>query len=288
MLDRDYTVLRTTGGKAYGVRDLRRSELRRLLDDPDALLLESIDRPVKISRESLIVEAELLLNDRVVRVACKRYRPRNRWKAFCRLFRRSRARCAWGLGRALLAGGIPTARPLAMCEIRRFRFSHTSYLLTLWIENAENLHLYGWRLADHPIDQRLRVAARCAESLGRLIGRMHALRIAHRDLKGANLLVAFPDGEKQNDRLETYLIDLDGMRVCRRLSAARRAANLARLAAGIEAHPWVTPAVCRRFVRAYVDQFPPGTIAWKALWRDVAARSLRIVQRKRRRNQPVL
>jgi tRNA A-37 threonylcarbamoyl transferase component Bud32 len=112
---------------------------------------------------------------------------------------------------------------------------------------------------------------------------MHAQQIAHRDLKGANLLVT-----QREDRLITYLIDVDGARFCRQLSHARRAANLARLAAGLESHPWVTRSVCRRFLRAYVGQFPPGTIAWKPLWREVAARSRRIAERKRRRGEQVL
>ena len=309
MLERNYTVLRANGGKAYGVPDLHKSRLQRLLEDPDVLLWQNVDRPggvwrpVKISHESLIVEAELPLSDGPAllswkgvswkRVACKRYRPRSWWKAFCWLFRRSRARCAWNSGRELLARGIATARPLAMCEIRRFWFRRTSYLFTEWIEAAENLHLYGWQLADLPIRQRLRSAARCAESLGRLIGRMHSLQIAHRDLKGANLLVAQGNTANGNDRLQTYLIDLDGVQIRRRLSPARRAANLARLAASIQAHPWVSRTVCCRFLHAYADQFPPATVSmdavdWKSQWRNVAARSRRIVQRKRRRNQPVL
>jgi tRNA A-37 threonylcarbamoyl transferase component Bud32 len=112
---------------------------------------------------------------------------------------------------------------------------------------------------------------------------MHASQIAHRDLKGANLLVS-----ATGDRMMVYLIDVDGVRICRHVSPARRAANLARLAAGIEAHPWVTRTMYCRFLRAYVRQFPPGRIAWKALWRDVSVRSRRIVIRKRRRGEQVL
>lgn len=283
MGESDHTVLHASGGEALGVQGLPQAELRRLLDDPEALLWQNLHRPVKISHSSLIVEAELPLSGRAIHVAYKQYRPRNWWKSLCGLLRRGRARTAWHLGHHLLAREIPTARPLAMCQPGGSWFFRTSYLATEWIEAAENLHLFFWRLASRPIDQRLRCAALCAESLGRLVGRMHALQIAHRDLKGANLLVAH-----RGDQLATYLIDLDGVRFCRRLSPARRAANLARLAAGVEAHPWVTRTVCRRFLRAYADQFPSGAIDWKPLWREVAVRGRRIVQRKRRSGNQVL
>ncbi|MHC4177549.1 MAG: lipopolysaccharide kinase InaA family protein [Planctomycetota bacterium] len=279
----DYTVLYASSGTAYGVPDLTQAELSLLLDDPAAALWRNLHRPVKISYASLMVEAELTLLGGTAHVAYKQYRPRNWWKSLCGLFRRGRAQCAWHLGHRLLARGIRTARPVAMCRPRGSWLFRTSYLATEWIEGAENLHLFFWRLASRELDLRLRAAARCAESLGRLVGRMHALQIAHRDLKGANLLVA-----QRGHGLTTYLIDVDGVRFRRRLSRARRAANLARLAAGIEAHPWVTRSVCCRFLRAYVGQFPSGAIGWKPLWREVAARSRRIVQRKRRGGEPVL
>ncbi len=279
----DYMVLHANGGKAYGVHGLPLGELRRLLDDPAALLWRNLDRPVKIGHSSLMVEAELPLFGGSVHVAYKQYRPRNWWKSLCGVARRGRAQCAWDLGHGLLGRGIPTARPVAMCQPRESWVFRTSYLATEWIAGAENLHLFFWRLAARSSRQRLRLAAQCAESLGRLVGRMHALQIAHRDLKGANLLVA-----QRGDQVATYLIDVDGVRFCRRLSLTRRAANLARLAAGLGAHPWVTRTVCCRFLRAYFSQIPSGTVAWKPLWREVAARSRRIVDRKRRGGEQVL
>ncbi len=283
MSEHDDTILRSVGGRARGVCDLPKSELASLLDDPDAPLWRYLDRPVKIGHTSLIVEAELPLGGRTVRVAYKQYRARNCWKSLLDGFRRSRARRSWDRARSLIARHIPIARPVALCEPRCRWLSRRSYLATEWIDGAENLHLYGWRLADCPDRQRLRHAARCAESLGRLVGRMHAARIANRDLKGANVLVV-----ERGDRPATYLVDPDGARVCRRLSASRRASDIARLAVALRAHPWVTRSICCRFVRAYAGAFPPGTVVLKSLWRDVARRSRRIESRMHRRGEPVL
>ncbi len=296
MIECNGNEVRSVAGKAYGASDLPEAELRRLLNDPDGLLWRNLHSfnnrgPVKIDHNGLMVKAELILGEHAlaaapVQVAYKQYRCRNAWKSLCSLFRRSRARRAWHASHGLLARQIATPRPLAMCELRRgwlFTRRRESYLATEWIEAAENLHLAGWRWADQPGHRRLRWAARCATSLGRLIGRMHAAGVAHRDLKGANLLVV-----GQGDRLATYLVDVDAVRIGRRVGRSRRAANLARLAVAVEAHPWLTRTVCCRFVRAYCDQFPSGQIDWKPLWRDVAARSRRIVRRKRRRGKQVL
>ena len=67
---------------------------------------------------------------------------------------------------------------------------------------------YGWRLADEPLERRLREASRCAVSLGRLLGHMHAVQVSHRDLKWANLL-AVPG----SDERAVYLVDLDGAKL---------------------------------------------------------------------------
>ena len=112
----DFRVVHTGGGKAFGVQDFSETELRRLLEDPDELLWRNLHQPVKIGHGSLMVEAVLPLAAGPAHVVWKQFRPRSWWKSFSSMFRRSRARRAWHLARALLARQIPTARPLAMCE----------------------------------------------------------------------------------------------------------------------------------------------------------------------------
>lgn len=282
MISLSHAVLRTDRGTAYGVAAFTEPELRRLLDNPEDLLWQNLSRSVKISHESLIVRAEVKVLERAVRVAYKRYSPRNWWKSFLGLFRRSRALDAWDRAHSLLACNIATAHPVAAFQPSGWHRGK-SYLATEWIEGAKNLHAYGWRLADRPPADRLRRAAECAENLGRLVGRMHASQISHRDLKGANVLVV-----ERSDGVKIHLIDMDGVRIRKSLRPIRREADLARLAASLEAHPWVARTICCRFLRAYAAEFAPGTIAWKPLWRAVARRSRRIVTQKRRRGQQVL
>ncbi len=281
--NRDYVSLRRGHASAHGVADLGRSELARLMEAPEVLLERNLDRPVKLDHAKLIVQAELPLADGPQRVAYARYRHRSRWKAFWGRFRRSRALRGWCMGHALKARGIATPRPVAVCEVRGRWFRSESYLASQWIEGAENLHIYGWRIAGLSAPERLRRAAACAQSLGKLVGRMHACGISHGDLKASNVLVV-----ERNAEIETYLIDAEDVRIARRLTRRRRVRDLARLATSMQAHPWVTRSILCRFVRSYVGQSGPDAVTWKRLWREVARRTRRLVRRKRRRGREVL
>jgi tRNA A-37 threonylcarbamoyl transferase component Bud32 len=281
--NRDYLAIRQGSARAHSVRDLARAELIHLLDDPDALLTRNLSRPVKLERGSLIVQAELPLGERETRVIYKRYRPWNWQKALLGKLRPGRALRGWYLGHALLQRRIATARPVAVCDLRRPWYRCQSYLAIEWIEGSENLHLYAWRLAAETGEERFRRATRCAASLGALIGHMHARQVTHGDLKGSNLLVV-----EQEAGVQTYMVDTDGVRIADRLTPRQRAVDLARLAVSVEAHPWVSRTVHLRFLRAYAREFGPREVSWKSLWHDVSRRSRQITRRKQRRGEPVL
>jgi tRNA A-37 threonylcarbamoyl transferase component Bud32 len=281
-INRDFAALAGPASRLHAVADLDEAELARMLNDPEDLLWENLARPVKLGHTTLAVRGELDCGGRRVAVLYKRYRPRNWWKAFLARFRHSRAVRSWRGGHSLLLRGIATARPVAVCEVRGGKLPRCGYLATEWIEGAENLHLYGWRLAALPSAERFRKAACLAERLGALVGRMHAWGVAHGDLKGSNLLVA--DAELGP---VAYLIDADDVTVCRRLGR-RQHRDLARLATSIQAHPWISGTLVARFIRAYRRQFPAGRLDWRQLWRTAARRSLRQSRRKRQRGEPVL
>lgn len=281
--NRDYIALRQPDGEAHGVVDLGRPELDRFLANPEGLLAENVDRPVKLGHGKVIVEAQLPIHAAPLHLAYARFRHRNRWKAFLGRFRRGRALRGWCSGHALLQRDIATPRPILVAHPRHPANRPQSYLATEWIEGAENLHLYGWRLAAQSPEERLRRAARAAESLGELVGRMHAWQIAHGDLKASNLLIVDGAGSPQ-----TYVIDAEDVRITRRLTSAQRLRDLARLATSLQAHPWVTPAILCRFLRTYLRQLPEKSLDWKQLWRAVSRRTDGLIRRKRRQRKPVL
>lgn len=240
-------------------------------------------RPVKIGRESLVVEAEWPIGKGLMRVAIKQYRPRTLWKALAAIFRPAKAVQNWCKAEFLLSHNIATPQPLLACRPRGWVIASTSFLVTQWVIGAENLHLFGWRIATQPLDVRLCVAARCAVALGQLIGRIHNAGATHRDLKSANLLVA-----EEGCNMTVYLVDLDGLQPGALVGFERQARDLARLAAGLAAHPWVTRSIRRRFLSAYLRQFPEKCIDWKPLWRAIAKETERIICHKQKRGQRVL
>lgn len=275
--NRDFYCLRRTTGKAYAVRQLPADELAGWLADCQQRLNQALDRPLKLTHGSVVVQSSLRLADGPVAIAYKRYRPKSWWKRLLARWRPSRARQSWIRGHALLARGIATPRPLMACVPSWRNEPGVSYLATAWITGALNLHTYAWRLAAGDEARRRTQTRRAARNLGRLIGRMHAWQISHDDLKGCNLLLADRDGE-----IEALIIDLDAVRWHRRLSRRRAIDNLARLAASVEAHRWLTRTDRLRFLKAYLGQAKLDRPDWRPWWRGVARRSAGITRRLER------
>lgn len=263
--NRDFYRLRTSAGEAHAVRELSPALVEQWLERPAALWQAHVDRPVKLSVGSLVVEAELVGETRTIPAAVKRLRPKTWWKAVADRFRRGRAREAWHRGHALLARGIPTARPLAVYESHRSSRSE-SYLVTEWLEGACDLHLYGWELVGRTAEARRRRIRQVAAAAGKVVGRLHDAGFTHRDLKGNNLLA-----RESADDVELFLIDLDGLRHGGRPTRAACCKNLTRLALSAEMHPWVSRSDRLRFLRAYMkQQSTPSDGGWKSWWRETA------------------
>lgn len=281
--NREFYRLEAPAAKGHAVADFPRAEFARLLESPDRLLAAGVHRPLKLAHRSVVVQVELPLAAGAVRVAFKRVRAKNWWKALAFFLGRSPALDAWRLGHALLLRGIATARPLAVCETKQFGLGRDGYLATEWIDDAINLHLYGWKLARCGADERRRRTRQAAAALGALLGRMHAWHISHPDLKGCNLLMV-----ERPEKVEAFLIDLDGVRLSRWLGRGTRARNLGRLATSIEAHPWITRTDRLRFLRSYLREAALPGADWKPLWRAAAAASRAITRRLARRGRQVV
>jgi tRNA A-37 threonylcarbamoyl transferase component Bud32 len=279
--NRDFQRLKTDRARVHAVTEIASDDLRVLSNDPATLLRSHRHQPVKISHASLLVEASLAVGKLSIPTAYKRSRTNSWWKRLLSPLRRSRAIATWQTGHALLARGIATARPLVAIQPRP-AFGNESYLATEWLQGTLNLHLYMWQLADSEPDQRHRRACQAAESLGRLLGRMHAWHVSHRDLKGCNLVVREHGGQTQS-----YLIDLEGVRFTGGLSDARRSRDLARLAASMEAHSWLSRSIRLRFLRAYLRELRNGSLPWKPLWHRVARDTIGIINEFHRRGRPV-
>ena len=258
--NRDFYRLQRPQGAGYAVRNLARSDLLAVLEDPAAPLAAPDAEKIKESEISSVVKTHLSLDGHVTPVAYKRAAT-SCGARLCSACCAAVARCGPGTWDMPCANGASIRRGPCWCASRTAGWLRwESYLATEWVD-GDHLHEYAQRVASLPAASRTNQTRMTAVVLGRMLGRMHAWNIGHRDLKAQNLLLA-----EQAGRLRAYLIDLDGVRLVKRLSQRRRARNLARLATSMEAHAWVTRTDRLRFLR-----LPPGRPARRPVMEMVLA-----------------
>jgi tRNA A-37 threonylcarbamoyl transferase component Bud32 len=255
---------RVTAGpfRGFAVRDLPDAFLRQLLANPDATL--AAGRPLKAGRTSTVVVIDLPAAGGPVPVVLKRVDVRGRFDPLKNLVRRSQVLRSWVSGHALRDRWLPTPRPLAAFHRYRRGLPCEGYLLTELVPEAA--------------DPFRRDAKRGALALARTLRRMHDRGVSHRDLKAANVLFA--------NGTDPTLIDLVGVRTGVRLSAARRAKELARLNASFLNMPGVSRTDRLRFLRAYLAA-GPALAGWKTWWEMVSAATAAKVAKNRRTGRPL-
>jgi tRNA A-37 threonylcarbamoyl transferase component Bud32 len=274
--------MQTSASVGRAVAGLPRGELAALLADPDALWREHHQAPIKLSHSSLIVAALLTLDGTATRVAYKRSQPSTWWKRGAAIFRGSRAARAWRIARGLRERGIATAEPILLCEPRQLLRRGSGYLATRWIEGSTNLHLYLWDLARRPPAERCRRVRQLAMSLAQLLGQMHSRGVIHRDLKALNLVIV-----ETGDGLSAFLVDVDGVRLRRRVSDDSRALDLARLAASLDMHPWLKRTDRLRFLKVYFAAAPLAAGDCREFVRRLMGHAARMKSRMARRGKAV-
>jgi len=160
-------------------------------------------------------------------VVVKRYNNLGRMYVLKHAYRRSRGLRAWRLANELEARGISTATPVAAMEFRRGLFLDRSFFAAAKVTGGMTTVEYITGLGEAPIGPEK--GRRLVRRVGHLLRRLHDAGLEHRDLKPSNVLVVEgPTGPVP------VLVDLDGVRRRARVSARRRAKNLARFVQGLE------------------------------------------------------
>jgi hypothetical protein len=171
------------------------------------------------------------------------------------------------MGHALLKRGISTPRPVAYYK-GLGGSSVPSFLLTARLDQAVTLEDGVKPGSDEKNGNRRGHSAlirTLSESLGRLVGRMHAWHFRHRNLGPCDLGVV-PGAEKP----VVHLIDIDQVRLVRQLSEKGRAADLARMSKNFARLPGNSRTARLRFLRAYLAELPQPNGDWKKLWHLIA------------------
>ena len=255
---------------------ISRDTLIRLIDFPELPLKIHTRDTIKAGRSALLVRGEFPIGGRLVSVAYKRIQRRSGWKALAAWLFGNRTLRTWKMARRLEQIGIPTSRALMVVVPRWHQPFRPSFLATEWLDQAMNLTAYAEWLHEQSADHRQLRLHSAAVQLGELIGRMHAARISHRDLKAGNLLLI-----NRPASVEAYVIDLDGARRHVWLPNVRRWRDLSRLALAMESPSAVTHSARLRFLLAYMSVRGEAGDSWKPHWRRLAHLTLRRRMKKR-------
>ncbi len=262
----------------HGLAGSRASALRFTPEQWKELLQRPLDWLRVTDRRWLIKESPSVTVCRArlphpagpVDVICKRSTSRNLLRRVQSLFRPSRALLTWKRANALLHRQIPTARPLAVVERRQAGLLLDSLLITEYVDNACDLDtLLTVNMREMDPRQQRRLKDRIIASLVNVAHRLQSRGFKHRDLKAPNILVQWdPQGA---DPPRTVLVDLDGIRRCRRPDERAATRMIVRLNLSLDHCRRVTRTDRLRFLQQYLGRPGQRSDVWKSAWRKMAA-----------------
>jgi len=272
------TRLARSRAVGYAVEGISRDTLIRIVDHPELALRIHTRDTIKAGRSALLVRGEIPIGGRVVAVAYKRVQRNGSLKRLTAWLTGNRTLRTWRMGRLFDRLNIATAEPLLVVVPRWYAPAEPSYLIHEWLDQADNIKAYADRLesaSSYESRHRLNAAAR---RLGEVLGRMHAARISHRDLKAGNLMLK--DCESS---VEAFVIDLDGARRFPWRPRFRKARDLSRLALAVSQIPSMRFTIALRFLMAYLRAAGIERADWKPLWREIAKMADQRKRQKQRR-----
>ncbi len=247
-------------------------EWRELLAEPDNLMSLPRARILKDSptTRAAVVTVEADGIEHVLHI--KRLNRRGMEFTVKYLFQRSRARRLFRNLVALIERGVPTLQPVAALSQRTGPLLHHSFLITEHVDARSLFELWEKDIypAGNPPAQRRKVMA----DVARLVARMHADGVYHRDLKSSNILVK-ADGEP-------LIADLDGARTGASVGYSQRVRDLARLSTSLV--PLANLADRHVFLKHYIAALGSDDDL-KRMGRDIARKGLAILRSKRAKNK---
>jgi hypothetical protein len=212
-----FAPLRLEGATGLRLRDADPDELKRALAAHAAAGKGDDWCELKADRRARITAGASAFGPLVV----KEYHPRAVSHRLADCVRGSPARRAWRGGHGLAALGIEAATPIAFLERRRFGLPLSSTAVLRDLRPAVPADACPPELAS---------AEEILAALLDLVLGLHRRGVIHGDLKASHVYL-----HREDDRLVTRLIDLEGVRVPRRLTDAHRIQALAELNASLGA-----------------------------------------------------
>lgn len=223
---------------------------------------------IKTSATTTVCRVRLPLDDgRHIEAVCKRGRSRYRRKRLLNVFRTSRPMRTWRRARYLLSCHIPTARPLAVVEKRRFGLLFDSLLITEYLPNTVDLEsVLTVRMRGLGPHQAYTVKAQVVEALTAFLLKLRSAGLYHRDLKALNVIVQYNPGAEP----QICLVDLDGIQRTWFSETRGWMRMLMRLNVSVDGFRRVTLADRLRLLLSFLEGIGCRS-EWKQTWRALAA-----------------
>lgn len=244
----------------------------RLMEQPDRLFFSPEALLLKDSRTtaSLVVSA----GEPAAAIYVKRYNRKGWWAVVKRMVAGSRAQKVWQAAHAMTARDIPTPQPLLYLEERRFGLVGKSFFVTRAVAPAMTLDSFvaGDFAGLGRIEKNSLI-----RTIARELRMMHDRGIRHGDLKAKNILLADAPSEDQ----KIFLVDLDAVRVKRRLSLKDRSRDLARLNCSFLDTSRISTAHRLAFLKIYLGAVKRGDL--RAMW----GATLRLTEKKLKKSNRV-
>jgi hypothetical protein len=218
--------LRIGSSSLWIAGDLDGDPKLELLADPDFLFSLPHCEIVKDQRKIKVGRVPLEIGAKVKGIYLKRYNVFSWRYRLGSPFVPSPASRSWAGAEILERSGFRTGRPIAAVECRSWGMVTKSFYLSEGIAGGRTVDVY-WReeLILVRGSEGIRRRLNFLEGLAALFRSLHERNIYHNDLKDANILVCPGDGFRE----EFYLLDLEGIRRCRRVSRRRQIKNLVQL-----------------------------------------------------------
>lgn len=221
------------------MREYFSPELRTMLGEADTLLQGARVRLLKQGNTCTVSLTEVAGK----RLVIKRYNIKNFWHGASRAWRPSRAALSWSNAHRLRIYGIATASPVAFLERRYGLIRRQAYFLAEYVDAPDVAQFFSDEAVDFA--RKASVAGRVA----RLLCKLHALGIAHGDLKAGNIKIV-------DDK--PWLIDLDSLREYRWnwLARLRHVRDLRRFLRNWQDDPAMTALLGEALRKEYKDAAP--------------------------------
>jgi tRNA A-37 threonylcarbamoyl transferase component Bud32 len=221
-------------------RDFPLDRLKRVMEEHQVLVKERSSSLVKCSPEVMVS----ILNDEGERVSLKQFCYPHVWGRVKEFLRRSKGLKSWIAANGLRARGIPSLKPLALVEKKKWLGLRESLLFMEAPAKDQEMDRYILRGFEGLKRKRLFI-----KSFARWLVGLHKMSVYHKDMKTCNILVS-----EKEEAWEFHLLDFEDIGMDEKVNQKKLFRNFLQLNTST---PKVMTKVDRfRFFREYLRHNP--------------------------------